>query len=358
MEKSSHLKVWPNRFRSEVGGKKTNLYRLVNKTGMEIAVTNFGARVVELYVPDRTGVFADVVLGHDCIEKYVNYSGERFLGSVIGRYGNRIANGKFVLDGREYSLPLNNAPNSLHGGFNGFDMKVWDVNQMGEQHLHFVYHSADGEEGYPGKLRVNLLYRLTDRNEFIICYWAETNKPTVVNLTHHSFFNLHGEGNGTILDHQLEIFADEFTPVDQYMIPDGRIIPVENTPLDFRTPKFIGERINEDDVQLKYGNGYDHNWVLSRGQEDSLKRAAMVYDPQSGRTLEVYTTAPGMQFYSGNFFDGKVVGKSGKPYLPRASFALETQHFPDSPNRPEFPSTVLHPGEEYRHICVYKFGVR
>lgn len=345
-------------FHTTVDGKQTELFYLKNKNGVEMAVTNFGARVIELWIPDKDGNFADVVLGHNNIDKYVNYKGERFLGATIGRYGNRIAKGKFELDGVTYQLPLNNGPNSLHGGDKGFDMVVWDAKQIDNSKLEFTYLSKDGEEGYPGNLKVKMVYQLTDDNEFIITHQATTDKPTVINLTHHSFFNLHGEGNGTINDHILMINADKYTPVDSVLIPNGELAYVNETPMDFRTPTEIGSRLGTDFEQLKFGGGYDHNWVLSRKSDSDLELAATVYEPVSGRYMEVLTTEPGIQFYGGNFFDGTIESKCGKTYDYRGSLALETQHFPDSPNRPDFPSTVLNPGENYHHVCIYKFGVK
>lgn len=353
-----HSKVERSNFQSVVDGKNTDLYTLKNKNGVEITVTNFGARVVEFLIPDRNGKFEDIVLGHDHIDKYVNYQGERFLGATIGRYGNRIANGKFKLDDVEYQLPINDKPNSLHGGTKGFDMVVWNANQIDPQKLELSYISADGEQGYPGNLNVKMTYELTDDNEFVITHHATTDKKTIINLTHHSFFNLHGAGNGTVNDHELMINADKFTPVNDVLIPTGEQVSVSDTPMDFQNPKLIGERVNDDYEQLKFGHGYDHNWILKRTTENELELAATVYEPVSGRFLEVWTTEPGIQFYGGNFFDGSMIGKDEKTYDYRASLALETQHFPDSPNHPDFPSTILLPGEEYNHTCVYKIGTK
>ncbi len=353
-----HIKSKKADFQTEVNGKQTDLYFMKNKNGLEMAVTNFGARVVELWVPDKNGNFADVVLGHSKIDQYVNYKGERFLGATIGRYGNRIARGEFVLDGKACKLPVNNDPNSLHGGFSGFDMVVWEASQVSPNEIRFRYVSKDGEEGYPGTLDCTMTYKLTDENEFMVTHHAVTDKPTVINLTHHSFFNLHGEGNGTINDHILMINAGQYTPVDSTLIPTGEIARVEGTPMDFRTPTAIGSRLDAGSEQLKFGGGYDHNWVLDRKTNDKIELAATVYDPTSGRYMDVFTTEPGIQFYGGNFFDGTIIGKSGKPYAYRGSLALETQHFPDSPNHPQFPSTVLRPGEEYHHVCIYRFGTK
>jgi len=346
-------------FQTTVDGKQTDLNYLANKNGLEITVTNFGARIVELFAPDRDGRFEDIVLGHDNIDKYINYgTGERFLGSTIGRYGNRIAKGKFSLDDVEYSLPINNTPNSLHGGTMGFDMLVWDAEQIDQQTIKFRLISPDGDQGYPGTLTMNMTYQLNDDNELVIIHQATTDKKTVVNLTHHSFFNLHGAGNGTINDHILTLNASNYTPVDTTLIPSGPIVTVEGTPMDFCTPIAIGERVDEDFEQLRFGCGYDHNWVLDRKSAKELEQAAEVYESVSGRVIEVWTTEPGIQFYGGNFFDGSIIGKDGKSYGFRTSLALETQHYPDSPNRPDFPSTELNPGEQYYHKCVYKFGVK
>lgn len=345
-------------FQTTVDGKKTDLYILKNKNGVEISVTNFGARVVEIWVPDRDGNFEDIVLGHDHVDKYIHFKGERFLGATIGRYGNRIDKGRFELDSVSYQLPINDEPNSLHGGTKGFDMVVWDAEPEGAQKLNLSYLSKDGEEGYPGNLSVKMTYELTDNDEFIITHSAVTDKKTVLNLTHHSFFNLHGAGNGSINDHKLMINADKFTPINEVLIPTGEQLAVSGTPMDFQEPTLIGERVNSDDEQLKFGHGYDHNWVLKRKTANELELAATVYESHSGRLLEVWTTEPGLQFYGGNFFDGSMIGKGGKSYDFRASLALETQHFPDSPNHSDFPSTVLMPDEIYNHVCVYKFATR
>jgi aldose 1-epimerase len=353
-----HSELKDEDFRTVVDGKPTHLYFLQNKNDLELAVTDFGARVIEIWTPDRNGLFDDIVLGHSNINAYVSYQGERFLGASIGRYGNRIANGRFSLNGKTYQLPINNEPNSLHGGTKGFDMVVWDAVQEDSRTIHFQYTSADGEQGYPGTLKVEMTYQLTDNNEFIITYQAKTDQTTVINLTHHSFFNLHGAGNDTINDHIMTINADHFTPINDVMIPTGEIASVNGTPMDFRTPTAIGACVDDDFIQLHYGHGYDHNWVLNRTTENEVEHAASVYEPESGRLLEVYTTEPGMQFYGGNFFDGSIIGKKGKHYDYRASFALETQHFPDSPNHSNFPSVVLSPEETYHQTCLYRFKAK
>lgn len=357
-KETKYSKMKREDFQTTVDGKKTDLYTLKNENGVEITVTNFGARVVEIWAPDRNGNFEDIVLGHDHVDKYMHFKGERFLGATIGRYGNRIDKGQFVLDSVSYQLPVNDKPNSLHGGTNGFDMVVWDVIQEEPQKLTFSYLSKDGEEGYPGNLDVTMTYELTNDNEFKITHTATTDQKTVLNLTHHSFFNLHGAGNGMINDHVLMMNADKFTPVNEVLIPTGEQLAVAGTPMDFQQPTAIGERVNADHEQLKFGHGYDHNWILKRKTDHDLELAATVYEPQSGRLLEVWTTEPGIQFYGGNFFDGSMIGKGGKTYDFRASLALETQHFPDSPNQPDFPSTVLLPGETYNHVCVYKLATK
>lgn len=355
---AQHSKMKKEDFQVTIDGKKTDLYILKNKNGLEITVTNFGAHVVEIWAPDKNSKFEDIVLGHDHIDKYIHYKGERFLGATIGRYGNRIAKGKFTLDSKTYQLPINDTPNSLHGGFKGFDRVVWDVEQPDGHTLLFHYLSKDGEEGYPGNLDVSMKYELTDNNEFIITHEAVTDRKTVVNLTHHSFFNLHGAGNGSINDHLLMIHAGQYLPVDKNLIPTGVLEEVEGTPMDFRRPCPIGERLESNFEQLKHGHGYDHNWVLDRKTDSEIELAATVYEPVSGRYMEVWTTEPGIQFYGGNFFDGTMTGKNGKSYEYRASLALETQHFPDSPNQPSFPSTVLEPGQTYKHICIYKIETK
>lgn len=343
-------------FDKTIDGKQVKLYHLKGKGNIQVAITNYGAKIVSLLAPDKQGQLADVELGYDNIDQYVNTK-ERYYGGIVGRYGNRIAKGKFKVDGKEYTLATNNGVNHLHGGKKGFNDVVWDAEQPNDHTLKLHYLSKDGEEGYPGNLDITLTYELTDSNEVKIDYTATTDKATVVNLTNHSFFNLHGAGNGDINDHVLYINADKFTPVDSTLIPKGKLEPVKGTPMDFTTPTKIGERVDADFEQLKFGKGYDHNYVLNKkGKELSL--AATVEEPQSGRFLEVWTTEPGVQFYGGNFLDGTDKGKEGKTYVHRGAFCLETQHYPDSPNQPSFPSVVLKPGETYSSTCVYKFGVK
>lgn len=338
-------------------GKKVDLYTLVNQNGMRIKITNYGGIVVSLEVPDRNGKWADVVLGYDRLEDYLKNN--PYFGCIIGRYGNRIAKGKFTLDGETYSLACNNPPNHLHGGNVGFDKVLWNaepfLNEKGPG-LRLTYKSPDGEEGYPGNLDVTVVYTLTPDNGLLIEYTATTDKPTIVNLTNHSYFNLSGMASPTILDHVLWIDADSFTPVDSTLIPAGKLQSVSGTALDFRKPTKIGERIEAKEIQIQYGQGYDHNFVLN-GEMGTFRLVSTVSEPGSGRKMEVWTTEPGLQFYSGNFLDGSIRGKKGIVYGHRSGFCLETQHFPDSPNRPEFPSTVLRPGEIYQTKTMYRFLV-
>lgn len=341
-------------FNTEIDGKKVSLYTLKNANGLVAQITNFGGKVVNLWTPDKNGNFDDIVLGFSDIERYKKTE-EIYFGSLIGRYGNRIGNARFSINDSVYTLAANNGPNNLHGGVKGYNNVVWDAEQPDGKTLILKYLSHDGEEGYPGNLNVKVQYTLTDENELKIEYWATTDKPTPVNLTSHSFFNLKGEGSGTINGHLLQINADNYTPVDSTLIPFGEIVQVEGSPMDFRNLTAIGSRIDQDFDQLKMGNGYDHNWVLNR-QGNGLSFAAKVVEPESGRTMDVYTNEPGLQFYGGNFLNGKETGKSGKPYNFRDALCLETQHYPDSPNKPGFPSVILNPGSEYYSICVYKFG--
>jgi len=344
-----------NSFSGEMDGKQVVLYTLKNNNGLVVQITNFGGRVVSLWVPDKDGNFDDIVTGYKTLDGYLN-SKEIYFGALIGRYGNRIANGRFILNDSVYTLVQNNGANHLHGGTKGFNNVVWDGSQPDGQTLLLTYTSPHMEEGYPGNLDVEVQYKLTDENELKIEYRAVTDRSTPVNLTHHSFFNLKGDGNGTINNHLMQINADFYTPVDEGLIPTGEISPVEGTPMDFRVPIAIGDRVDDDFEQLNFGGGYDHNWVLFPA-ENGLAFAARVVEPVSMRTMEVYTNEPGMQFYGGNFLDGSETGKYGRKYEFRTSFCLETQHFPNSPNQPGFPSTILDPGEEYYSVCVYKFGV-
>ncbi|HMG32686.1 MAG TPA: aldose epimerase family protein [Blastocatellia bacterium] len=333
-----------------------DVYTLINSNGVEARIITYGGIVISLKVPDRSGKLGDVVLGYDNLDGYLKST--PFFGAIIGRYGNRIGKGKFVLNGKTYELPRNDGENTLHGGDHGFDKVVWEATEIKDKNgvgISLAYQSKDGEAGFPGNLSVTVVYTLTDKNELRIDYTATTDKETVVNLTHHSYFNLSGEGS--ILNHQLMINADRFTPVDQNLIPTGELRGVKGTPMDFTKPTVIGQRIDDKYEQLTLGRGYDHNWVLN-STGGKLGLAAVAYEPASGRVLEVYTVEPGMQFYSGNFLDGSITGKGNQVYKKRFGFCLETQHFPDSPNKPSFPSTVLKPGQKYRSTTIYKFSVR
>lgn len=337
------------------------MFTLRNRHGIEVQLITYGGIITSIKTPDRGGRFSDIVLGYDDLGGYLKDS--PYFGSIVGRYANRIARGEFTLDGTTYALAINNGPNSLHGGARGFDKVVWSGqsfrNQEGEG-VTLVYNSPDGEEGYPGALRAEVSYTLTPDDRLIVDYYASTTKPTPVNLSQHTYWNLAGNAARDILGHVLTINADAITPVDSTLIPTGEIAPVAGTPFDFRAPTAIGARIDRrENVQIRYGNGYDHNFVLSRGNAaaDALVHAARVVEPGSGRTLDVYTTEPGLQFYSGNFLDGSITGKGGRVYRFRYGFCLETQHYPDSPNHPSFPSTILRPGDQYRSRTVFKFGV-
>lgn len=348
-------KIEPINFQQTVDGKKVDLYTLVGENGIGMKVTNYGARVVALCVPDGNGKPLDVVLGYDNLNDYINLP-ESFFGAAIGRYGNRIGDAKFTLDSVEYKLNNNDGKNHLHGGIKGFCDEIWDAKKLSDSKIQFTYLSVDGEEGYPGNLNVTMTYELTPDNAFKITYNATTDKATVCNLTHHSYFNLSGEGAETINDHLLMINADTYTPVDSTLIPTGEIAPVSSTPFDFSAPMPIGSRVDEENEQLAFGKGYDHNWVLNR-VGDEVVVVASLYSPVSNIKMEVLTDQPGIQFYGGNFLNGTVTGKSGKPYVYRSGLCLETQHFPDSPNIPEFPTTTLLPGETYKHLCEYKFSI-
>jgi aldose 1-epimerase len=335
------------------------LYTLRNRAGMTVKVTNYGAIVTSILVPDRDGKLSDVALGYDRVEDYMNAVDKPYFGAVVGRYGNRIAGGQFTLDGETYELAVNNGENHLHGGIIGFDKVVWDANPIvgeGWAGLELTYLAKDKEEGYPGNLQVKVTYKLTNSNELIVTYEATTDKATPVNLTQHTYFNLKGEGNGTILDHELMLNARQFTPVDEGLIPTGELRDVAGTPFDFTTSKPIGRDIGQEDEQLRFGLGYDHNFVLDKGdKQGEMTLAARVYEPTTGRVLEVHTTEPGIQFYCGNFLDGRLKGKSGQTYVHRGGFCLETQHYPNSPNQPDFPSTILRPDEKYATTTKFTF---
>lgn len=346
----------PVTFGTLPGGEQAMLYALCNAHGMEARITDYGGIVTSLLVPDKAGKTADVVLGFDSLAPYL--ADNPYFGCIVGRYGNRIGQARFTLDGKAYALAANNGANHLHGGVSGFDKKLWRVvraPKARDQSLALAYTSPDGEEGYPGRLDVTVTYTVTEANELAIDYEAVTDKPTIVNLTHHGYFNLGGHGSGLITGHRLRIRAEKFTPVDAGLIPTGELRPVEGTPFDFRDPVVIGMRIDADDAQLRNGKGYDHNFVLTRAGA-GLEPAARVEDPASGRVMEVLTTEPGVQFYSGNFLDGHHVGKGGLRYARRSGLCLETQHYPDSPNRPAFPSVRLDPGRTYRSRTVYRFS--
>lgn len=334
-------------------GVPVQIYTLINAKGVEAKITNYGGIIVSLKTPDRNGVMEDIVLGFDSLSGYLSNPGPHF-GALIGRYANRIGHAQFVLNGVEYRLEKNDGGNSLHGGTHGFDKVVWTPRELADGGLELTYSSKDGEGGYPGNLRVSATYHLTDADELRIDYTADTDKDTVLNLTNHAYFNLKGAGVGDILGHVVSLQAERFTPVDAGLIPTGELRDVSGTAFDFRKPTAIGVRIEQSDEQLRLGKGYDHNWVLDkRGDEQVL--AARVEEPSTGRALEVYTTQPGIQFYTGNFLDGTIRGKGGKVYGRRFGFCLETQHFPDSPNKLKFPTTVLKPGQRFRSTTVYRF---
>ena len=344
-------------FQTSVDGKDVSLYTLKN-ADLTMQVTNFGARVVTLWAPDREGNYEDIVLGYNNIDNYINNPGERFLGAVVGPYANRIAGGTYTIGDQTYTFPQNNNGQTLHGGLLGLDMVVWDVKDVNDSSIVLAYLHADGQDGHPGNLDIEMTYTLTSSNEFKVDYVASTDKATHVNMSHHSFFNLKGEGNGTINDHVLMINASKTTPVDALLIPSGEIADVTGTPFDFREPKEIGRDLGIENEQLANGAGYDHNWVLDRASDSGLELAASVYEPASGRYMEVWTDQPAIQFYGGNFFDGTTTGKYGKALNYRESIALETQKYPDTPNHSNFPSTLLNPGETYTHVCVYRFSAK
>lgn len=342
-------------FKGTFKGKNVALYTLKNKNGVIAQVTNFGAKIVSIYAPDRDGEFKDVLQGFDTIDEWLN--GFPYFGAICGRYANRIANGKFTIDGVESSLPINNGPNSLHGGQEGFNNQVFEVVSSSKSSVKLKYVSVDGEEGYPGNLNFSVTYTLTENNELILDYYATTDKATHVNICSHGFFNLAGCDDSDISGHTMMINAMNYTPVNDVQIPTGEIVPVAGTPMDFTKPYVIGDRIDDDTDQLKYGAGYDHNWVIDKPLGE-LGLAAVYSEPKSGRVMEVFTTQPGIQFYSANWFDGSDVGKGGTAYTKRSAVCLEAQHYPDSPNQPQFPSTLLKPGEEYKETCIYKFSTK
>jgi len=348
-------------FGATADGRTAELFTLTNGHGIQIRLTNYGGIITSLRTPDRSGRLDDIVLGYDSLAGYLRNS--PYFGAIVGRYGNRIARGIFALDGTTYRLAVNNGPNSLHGGLRGFDKVIWTATPFQNHEgtgVALDYTSPDMEEGFPGTLRAHVTYTLTEDDRLIVDYQATTDRATPVNLTQHTYWNLAGSARRDILGHELTINADSMTPVDSTLITTGEITPVSGTPFDFRTPKTIGARVDQrQDAQIRYGNGYDHNFVLNRGGAagDALVRAAHVAEPSSGRTLDIFTTEPGLQFYSGNFLDGSITGKGGAVYRFRYGLALETQHYPDSPNHPNFPSTILRPGQQYHTRTVYQFGV-
>lgn len=361
VEETTDVKSTPVQIQSDVFGTTRNgetvtLYTLTNNQGMVVKIMNYGATITSIQTPDKNNTIEEVTLGFDSLQSYL--AGHPFFGNVVGRYGNRIAKGKFTLEGQEYTLATNNGPNHLHGGLQGFDKKVWTAEPLPSDStasLRLTYLSPDMEEGYPGNLTATVTYTLNNNNELIVDYQATTDKPTVVNLTNHTYFNLTGKTKSDILNHEVMLNADRFVPVDRTLIPTGELRPVEGTPFDFRTPTTVGSRINDTDQQLEFGIGYDHCWVLNGS---GMKLAASVYEPESGRYLEVFTEEPGIQFYSGNFLDGSLTGRGNVVYNQRYGLCLETEHFPDSPNQPEFPTTVLNPGETYETQTIFKFSVK
>jgi len=344
-----------SRFESFVDGKPTALYTLRNKNGLVAQITNYGAVIASLFVPDKHGTFADIVHGLDSIDDYVKHNGP-YMGAICGRSANRIAGGRFSLEGKDYQLPVNNGPNHLHGGIKGFDKVVWSVLKADPGCLELQYHSKDGEEGYPGAVTVKVTYTLTENDELTLDYEAISDKAALLNLASHSYFNLAGDGSAKVYQHQLLINADFYTPVDETSIPTGEIRSVAGSPMDFRAPKAIGLDLFADNEQIRYGNGFDHNWVL-KNRSGELGLAARVTEPESGRVMEVYTTQPGLQFYSSNWTENQK-GKHGRVYNPHEAFCLETQHFPDAIHHPHFPTTILRPGEMYRQKCVHKFLIQ
>lgn len=335
-------------------GQEVYVFTLVNKNGLEVNVINYGGIITSLKAPDRNGTSEDIVLGYDSLAGYLKET--PYFGALVGRYGNRIAQGRFTLDDKEYALAQNNNGQHLHGGVNGFDKVFWNIEEIGGNKLKLAYLSKDMEEGYPGNLSVEVTYELTDANELKIAYTATTDKKTIVNLTQHSYFNLNGNAKRDILNHELILYADKFVPITKVLIPTGEVSNVDNSPFDFRKSNAIGARVNDEHQQIQFGRGYDHCWVLS--SNDSIKYAASVYEPTSGRVMDVYTTEPAVQFYCGNFLDGSISGKLGVVYKQRYGFCLETEHFPDSPNQKKFPSTELSPGEVYQTRTVYQFSTR
>jgi len=343
-------------FQPSVDGRQTGLYTLTNKKGCEVTVTNYGAKIVSLMVPDKKGQLTDVVLGHPSIGDYLT-SEEPYFGAVCGRTGNRIAKGQFTLDGVNYQLAVNNGPNALHGGIKGFNAVVWEVKRVSESSIELFYLSPDGEEGYPGNLSVTIIYSLTEDNALDITYKAETDKATILNLTNHSYFNLSGHGDPSIGDHLLMLNAERYLPTDETAIPYGDPEPVKGTPMDFTQPYSIGERINDDFEQLRFGNGYDHTYLLEKSSPGEYSFAGICESPKTGIKMEIYTTEPGLQLYTGNWMTGNFAAKQGKHYPCRSAVCFETQHYPDSINKPDYPSIILRPGDEFESRTTYKFSI-
>ena len=357
LAQAAPARVTQKPFGTLADGGKATLFTLTNSRGMRVEITNYGGIVTSIYTPDKRGKLADIALGFDTLDEYVKSS--PYFGTIVGRYANRIAKGRFSIDGKSYKVATNNGPNHLHGGVRGFDKRIWNAKTSTLKNgvaLDLTYFSPAGEEGYPGNLNARVRYTLDNRNQLHILYRAVTDAPTLYNPTHHSYFNLAGEGKGTILNHSLRLYARRYTPIDATSIPFGNLAPVAGTPFDFRMPHTIGERINVQNTQLKNGQGYDHNFVLN-GKMGTLRMAARVSEPNSGRVMTVQTTEPGIQLYTGNFLDN-LKGKGGKTYLRRGGFCLETQHYPDSPNQPSFPTTILRPGQTYRQNTIYRFSAR
>lgn len=354
-DKQDYVAIMEEDFKTIHNGKEIRLFTLKNAKGMTIQITNYGGKIVSIFVPDRQGIFADICLGYETGVEYV--SGMASLGATMGRVTNRIANGQFTLNGTTYQLAKNNGKHTIHGGASGFRFKVWEAKQLDDQNVELSYFSKDGEEGFPGNLTLKVLFTVTNENELKLTYHAVTDKPTVINFTNHAFFNLAGAGVGDILDHELMVNADAFTQVDEEAIPTGEIVDVKGTPLDFSDFTRVGDRIDADYDQLKHVGGYDHNYVVNK-TEDELALAALLYEPVSGRVMEVKTTEPGIQIYTANSLSGKDIGKGGKAYGKWSSICLETQHFPDSPNHENFPSTVLNPGEDYVSTTIYRFSAK
>ena len=353
--KHNYIPIMKENFQLMHDGKQIELFTLKNSNGMVVQVTNYGGKLVAVIVPDKEGNLDDVCLGYESAQEYVN--GIASLGATMGRVTNRIANAQFTLNDSTYHLAKNNGEHTIHGGAKGFRLNVWDGTQLDDQNVELSYFSEDGEEGFPGNLTLKVLFTVTEENELKLTYQARTDKPTVINFTNHAFFNLTGEGKGDILNHELMVNADAFTEVDDEAIPTGKILPVENTPLDFSQMTRIGDRIEDDFDQLKHVGGYDHNYVINKN-DNELALAALLYEPASGRVMEVKTTEPGVQIYTANSLTENDTGKGGKTYGPRSSVCLETQHFPDSPNHPNFPSTILNPGEQYNSTTIYKFSTK